>query len=81
MYDRMYGANGRHRRRCDRALAGTEHELRIALGLLLARDHEHTLVPPGLDVVDATMPVVPPTDPAVCTRNIGLPVAPSAWLR
>ena len=28
----------------------------------------------GLDRCDAaTMPVVPPTEPAVCTRNIGLP--------
>ena len=27
------------------------------------------------------MPVVPPTEPAVCTRNIGLPVAPSASVR
>ena len=26
----------------------------------------------------ATTPVVPPTEPAVCTRNIGLPTAPSA---
>ena len=30
---------------------------------------------------DATMPVVPPTEPAVCTRNIGFPVAPSASVR
>ena len=29
----------------------------------------------------ATMPVVPPTEPAVCTRNIGLPAAPSASVR
>ena len=27
------------------------------------------------------MPVVPPTEPAVCTRNIGLPAAPSASVR
>ncbi len=26
----------------------------------------------------ATIAVVPPTEPAVCTRNIGLPTAPSA---
>ncbi len=26
----------------------------------------------------ATMAVVPPTEPAVCTRNIGLPTAPRA---
>ena len=27
------------------------------------------------------MPVAPPTEPAVCTRNIGLPVAPRASVR
>ena len=30
---------------------------------------------------DATMAVEPPTEPAVCTRNIGLPTAPSAGAR
>ena len=29
----------------------------------------------------ATMPVAPPTEPAVCTRSSGLPVAPSASAR
>jgi len=29
----------------------------------------------------ATQPVEPPTDPAVCTRMIGLPTAPSASAR
>ena len=29
----------------------------------------------------ATMAVEPPTEPAVCTRNIGLPTAPSAGAR
>ena len=29
----------------------------------------------------ATMPVEPPTEPAVCTRSIGLPAAPSASAR
>ena len=29
----------------------------------------------------ATMAVDPPTDPAVCTRNIGLPTAPRAGAR
>ena len=37
----------------------------------IARGHE----------VRATMAVEPPTDPAVCTRNIGLPTAPSAGAR
>ena len=29
----------------------------------------------------ATIPVAPPTEPAVCTRSSGLPVAPSASAR
>ena len=29
----------------------------------------------------ATMPVAPPTEPAVCTRSSGLPTAPSASAR
>ena len=36
---------------------------------------------PACTSCDATMAVEPPTEPAVCTRNSGLPVAPSASAR
>ena len=66
----------------DAPRAAAERELRVALGLLLVRDREHPAGAAGLRrAYAATMPVVPPTEPAVCTRNIGLPVAPSASVR
>ncbi len=36
---------------------------------------------PACTRLAATMPVAPPTDPAVCTRSSGLPAAPSASAR
>ena len=53
----------------------------FALGLLLEGDGEHALVDAGLRRVAATIAVEPPTEPAVCTRSIGLPTAPSASAR
>ena len=62
-----------------RAPPAAERELRVALGLLLERDREHAsrACAPGR-ARRRRSPVVPPTEPAVCTRNIGLPTAPSA---
>ncbi len=54
----------------------------LALGLLLEGDREHPLVDarPATSWL-ATIAVEPPTEPAVCTRNSGLPTAPSASAR
>ena len=55
---------------------------RLGLGLLLERDREHPLVDAGLRRAGWRRSLVePPTLPAVCTRNSGLPVAPSASAR
>ena len=72
----------RRRRRATRRLPPAERELGVALRLLLERDGQHPLVAAGLDEVRRRRcRSVPPTEPAVCTRNIGLPAAPSASAR
>ena len=54
----------------------------LALGLLLEGDGEHPLVDAGLRrAARRRCAVEPPTEPAVCTRNSGLPGAPSASAR